>query len=149
VPRHHFPQLISLLLLAGTGCSELSRHRECRRLADAVNPLLADIETRGEATDPSASGYIGLAEAYRKLRGVVRKLDIQDERLDDATEAYLEMVTAAEKQLRRAASAIHTNKGNKDKIDSAELLRRHQVAMSPVLAQQGTAIGRLRGLCKP
>jgi hypothetical protein len=123
----------------------LDRQRECHRLADAVNPLLADIELLGGQTQPSARGYGELAERYRSLRIVVGRLNLKDPRLNEAVDAYLEMVVLAEKQLKQAVNPI----GPADKVDDKELLRRQQVAMSAVMAQQTTVQGRLRGLCKP
>lgn len=141
-----FLPLLLVVVFAG-GCADLDRQRECRLLADAVNPLLADIERLAERSQPpSPKSYAALAESYRKLKNTARKLAIKDERLDEAVDAYLDMVTLAEKQLKQSASALGTNK---EQLEDAELLRRHQLAMSPVLAQQVTTQGRLRGLCKP
>lgn len=134
------------LILTGSGCSELDRYRECRTLADTVNPLLVEIERRAEQSQPTPKGYSELAESYRKLKATVRKLPIKDEQLHDTVAAYQTMVTAAEKQLRLSSTTMGMNK---EQLDDAELLRRHQLGMSAALAQQATVQGRLRGLCKP
>jgi hypothetical protein len=136
-----------LAALAGTGCTELDRYRECRTLADTVNPSLVEIERLAEDSQPpSPKSYSQLAERYRQLKNSVRKLPIKDEDLDPAVDAYVAMLTQAEKQLRQSASAMGSNK---DQLDDAELLRRHQLGMSAVLAQQVSCQGRLRNLCKP
>jgi hypothetical protein len=134
-------------LLAGSGCSDLDRYRECRQLADTVNPALREIELLGErGQPPSPKGYRELAERYRHLKVSVKKLSVEDEDLGSAVDAYLSMLTLAEKQLRQSASALGSNK---EGLDAAELLRRHQLGMSAVLAQQVSSQGRLRNLCKP
>jgi hypothetical protein len=134
------------LALASSGCSELDRYGECRSLADTVNPLLAEIERQAQqSASPGPKVFSELAERYRKLKATVRKLPIKDEQLHDAVDAYVVMLTAAEKQLRQSI----TQSTSKEQLGEAEVLRRHQLGMAATLAQQTTVQGRLRGLCKP
>ncbi|HEX2879810.1 MAG TPA: hypothetical protein VHO25_09795 [Polyangiaceae bacterium] len=140
--------LVSLAaFFGGVGCSELERYRECHRLADTINPALVEIERLAQRSQPpSPKNYSQLADRYRQLKVSVKKLALKDENLDPAVDSYVSMLTLAEKQLRQSASAMATNK---EQLDDAELLRRHQLAMSAVLAQQQSSQGRLRGLCRP
>jgi hypothetical protein len=152
VAGSRFSPLLSILVslaasFAGAGCSELDRYRECHKLADTVNPALVEIERLAQRSQPpSQKSYSQLAERYRQLKVSVKKLALKDDDLDPAVDSYVSMLTLAEKQLRQSASAMATNK---EQLDDAELLRRHLLAMSAVLAQQQSSQGRLRGLCKP
>lgn len=140
----HHRGILLLLLSACLGCDTVARLHDCERLSDTANPQLNELRKLSGASErPRAEAYRDAATRYGSLHEELKDVRPADPELSAALDDYLKVLERTEKQL------LASGKSLKDVRDRKGHLRSHQQAMLAILAQERTALSRLRAACKP
>jgi hypothetical protein len=126
-------------IFAGLGCERLQQARECRRLSQAVNPALENIQKAygHAARDPKT--YLDAAKRYEQLSAKLVTLKFSKQELYPAVTDYASLLESGAAQARLIAGILERKDQN-----ALEAKRREFAAIS---TRERTAVQRLNALC--
>lgn len=94
-----------VLLTSALGCSRFERISQCRELAEAVNPRMAEIEalSKGKST-PEA--YAKIAQSYAALADEVSALPVAQSAASAQVQEYVQNLRSAASSSREISTAL-------------------------------------------
>jgi len=105
IGRLDFIAIALLLLTCLPACEHFRRARECRGLAEAVNPALRAID-RERTQHDDAPAYERIAASYQTLAGQIVATRYANKKLGDAVAEYARLLTEASNDARAYSEAL-------------------------------------------
>ncbi len=138
-----WPMLLLTALLV-SGCSKITRTKECGAFIDKVNAALKVIEqhtnTTGKDDARAVADMKKLGELYETLAKDVSALEITTPDLKTHAVEYQGMATKAAAAARQVAEAIE--KKDQPKADTA------RAEFDKIVKQEDELVGKINGLCQ-
>jgi hypothetical protein len=140
IGRLEFIAIAACALTSLPACEPVRRTRECRAIADLVNPALHAIdEERTKRDDAPAYGRIALTYDALSVKLMAGKYSTK--RLADAVTDYARLLSEASRDARAYADALALNDAGRSALARA--------AAGHTVKRESAAIFRIESVCAP
>jgi hypothetical protein len=125
--------LLAALVLGSTGCEKMREVSACRRIADAANTALGDVEALSKKSGPEPQTM--MAKRYAELAKELEPFAVGETPLALHVRDYVQLIRATDAALRNHAEATRSNndaRKNELRRELDRLVKRERAAVTRI-----------------
>ncbi len=130
---------LALLAALATGCERFERTRQCRALAELVNPELEAIEKVQQSGKHDAKTFEDISNRYRQLSERMKAFEAKESLVSTIVTQYVELLKETATVTRSLSDALR----EKDVIRA----RHEELELERIARQQRVLSSQLGGAC--